>query len=78
MNYLAPKWTTRRLATCVSVILAWPGTALAGFVKPLQDLPEHIGTGAFAIDQSWSLVGLIGLVVVIALLAGFYRRDKEQ
>jgi hypothetical protein len=68
MRYLAP----------MLAILSWPGLALAGFAKPLQDVPEHIGTGVFAIDQDWSLFGLIGFVVVIGLLAAFYRRDKEE
>lgn len=50
--------------------------ALAGFSRPLHDVPEQLGTGVFAIDQQWTLIGLLGLVVVVALLAGFYSRDK--
>jgi hypothetical protein len=73
MEYRAPKWMTQWLGL---LALMLPGLAQAGFAKPLQDVPEHLGTGAFAIDHYWSLAGLIGFVVVVALLAGFYRRDK--
>ena len=51
-------------------------TALAGFSRPLHDVPEQLGTGLFAIDQQWTLIGLLGLAVVVGLLAGFYSRDK--
>jgi len=55
-----------------------PGQALAGFSKPLHDTQEQLGTGAISLDGDWSLIGLLGLALVVALLAGFYRRDKEQ
>lgn len=53
-----------------------PASAFAGFSKPLNDLPERLGTGVFAIDNDWSLFGLVGLVFVIGLLAVFHRRDR--
>ena len=53
-----------------------PASAFAGFSRPLRDVSDQIGTGHFAIDHQWSLMGIIGLVVVVALLAGFYSRDK--
>lgn len=55
-----------------------PGQALAGFSKPLHDTQERLGTGAISLDGGWSLLGLLGLALVVGLLAGFYRRDKEQ
>jgi hypothetical protein len=73
MKHLAPNGICLKALVLFSSI---PGSAMAGFSKPLQDVPEHLGTGAMAIDHPWYLVGLIGLVVVVALLAGFYRRDK--
>jgi hypothetical protein len=74
MKYLAPKSTSlRALAFVFSSI---PAAAMAGMTKPLHDVPEQLGLGAFAIDQQWSLAGLIGLIVVVALLAGFSSRDK--
>lgn len=58
--------------------IAVPGQALAGFSKPLHDTPERLGTGAISVDSDWSLIGLLGLALVVVLLAGFYRRDKGQ
>ncbi len=59
-------------------LLAMPMQAVAGITKPLRDVPEHLGTGNLKINEEWSLIGLLGLAVVIVLLAVFYRRDKEQ
>ncbi len=59
--------------------MAVPKEALANsFAKQLQDVPDRIGTGELALDSDWSLVGLLGLALVVGLLAAFYRRDKEQ
>ena len=72
---IAPKATW--LKALASVMLSvTPIAALAGFYKPLQDVPDQIGTGAVTLDQQWTLMALLGLVVVVALLAGFSRRDK--
>lgn len=75
MKHLAPNGTWLK-ALALFVFSGIPVAATAGFSKPLQDVPEHLGSGALAVDHPWYLVGLIGLVVVLALLAGFYRRDK--
>lgn len=75
MKHLAPNGTWLK-ASALFVFSGIPAVATAGFSKPLQDVPEHLGSGALAVDHPWYLVGLIGLVVVVALLAGFYRRDK--
>lgn len=75
MKQIAPKATwLKALASCG--LAGTPAAALAGFSKPLQDIPEHLGTGALTLDQQWVVIGLVGLVVVVALLAGFYSRDK--
>jgi hypothetical protein len=71
MNTLTRSPRTLALAACLA-----PASALAGFSKPLVDVSDQIGAGHFAIDNQWSLVGIIGPVVVVALLAGFYGRDK--
>lgn len=69
--------TLKAFAALATLALAsTPLTALAGFSRSLHDVPEQLGTGLFAIDQQWTLIGLLGLVVVVALLAGFYSRDK--
>ena len=74
MKHLAPKWTLKALA--LFVFSSIPAAAMAGLTKPLHDVNDQLGTGVFAMDQQWSLIGLLGLVVVVALLAGFYSRDK--
>lgn len=68
----------RSLLVPLLFVIAVPSQALAGFSKPLHDTPERLGTGAISLDGDWSLFGLLGLALVVALLAGFYRRDKEQ
>jgi len=74
MRHSTPNWTWLKAAG--AFVLFIPAVAAASFTRPLQDVPEHLGTGAFALDDQWSLFGLIGLGVVLGLLAGFYRRDK--
>lgn len=60
----------------VFLAVAIPGQALAGFSMPFHHTSERLGTGAMSLDGDWSLFGLLGLALVVALLAGFYRRDK--
>ncbi len=76
MNKLASVFRSIRTPTLAAGVCLAPASAFAGFSKPLRDVSDQIGTGHFAIDHDWSLVGIIGLVVVVALLAGFYSRDK--
>ena len=68
--------TSGRVLVPLLFAIAVPGQALASFAKPLQDTPDRLGTGVIALDSDWSLFGLLGLALVVALLAGFYRRDK--
>ena len=76
MNMLASVFRSLRTSALGGIACLAPASAYAGFSKPLRDVSDQIGTGHFAIDHQWSLVGIIGLVVVVALLAGFYSRDK--
>ena len=66
------KWISA-IALLASLV---PAVAYAGFGKPLNDVPERLGTGVFAIDNDWSLLGLAGLAFVVGLLAVFHRRDR--
>lgn len=76
MNKLVPVFRSIKTSALALTACLAPASAFAGFSKPLRDVSDQIGTGHFAIDHHWSLVGIIGLVVVVALLAGFYSRDK--
>lgn len=69
-----PQWISA-IALLASLV---PASANAGFGKPLNDLPERLGTGVLALDNDWSLLGLAGLVFVVGLLAVFHRRDRQK